>query len=132
MRVSGGGQDLAGFGGFEGFARSGSINDIFGDIFGDLFGGAREQVRGRGRRGRTRTVGRPGPTLEHQVDITFEEAAFGAEKVITVPKTVRAKPVDGSGAKPGTQPEDLHSMRRPRRSQLSARFLRHHSTLPEV
>ena len=39
------------------------------------------------------------------MDITFEEAAFGAEKVITVPKLVRCDTCSGTGAKPGTQPE---------------------------
>lgn len=93
-----------GAGGFDfqqGFGGA-SINDIFGDIFGDLFGGAGGQ-RGRGRR---QSVGRPGADLKTSVDISFEEAAFGAEKVITVPKTVRCETCSGSGAKPGTQPEN--------------------------
>jgi molecular chaperone DnaJ len=87
---------------FQGFGGS-SINDIFGDIFGDLFGGA--PGGGRGRGGRRRSTGRPGDDLRTSVDITFEEAAFGAEKVITVPKTVHCDTCEGSGAKPGTQPE---------------------------
>src|SRR4051812_10000385 len=74
-----GGFDFQGFGG-------GSINDIFGDIFGDLFGAA--GAPGRGRGGRRRAGGRPGDDLKTSVDITFEEAAFGCEKVITVLKSV--------------------------------------------
>lgn len=91
-----GGFDFQGFGG-------GSINDIFGDIFGDLFGGAAGGARAR--TGRRRTGGRPGDDLRTSIDITFEEAAFGTEKIITVPKTVRCDTCEGSGAKPGTQPE---------------------------
>lgn len=92
-----GGFDFQGFGGA-------SINDIFGDIFGDLFGGASGGGRSRGG-GRRRSGGRPGDDLRTSVDITFEEAAFGAEKVITVPKTVHCDTCEGTGAKPGTQPE---------------------------
>jgi len=89
-------------GGMGGFSGGGAnINDIFGDIFGDLFGAAGAAgARGRGgRRG-----GRPGNDLRTQIDITFEESAFGAEKVISVPKSVRCETCSGSGAKPGTQP----------------------------
>jgi molecular chaperone DnaJ len=92
-----GGFDFSGFGA----AGGASINDIFGDIFGDLFGAAAGGGRGRARR----RGGRPGSDLRTQVDITFEEAAFGTEKVITVPKTVRCDTCEGSGAKPGTQPQ---------------------------
>jgi molecular chaperone DnaJ len=86
-------------GGGAGFGGA-SINDMFGDIFGDIFGAA----GGAGGRGRGRRQGgRPGSDLRTQVDITFEEAAFGAEKVITVPKNVKCDSCEGSGAKPGTQ-----------------------------
>ena len=90
-----GGFDASGFG-----AGAGSINDIFGDIFGDLFG---SQGGPRGRGGRRRV--RSGDDLRTQIDITFEEAAFGAEKVITIPKTVDCETCKGSGAKPGTEPK---------------------------
>ena len=40
------------------------------------------------------------------MDITFEEAAFGTEKIVTVPRSVTCKTCSGSGAKPGTQPTD--------------------------
>ena len=94
-------------GGFDfgagGFGGAGSVNDIFGDIFGDLFGGAGMGGTQRGR-GRRRT-GRPGADLRTTVDITFEEAAFGTEKVISVMKPVLCETCEGSGAKPGTQAE---------------------------
>jgi molecular chaperone DnaJ len=91
---------------FQGGFGGGSINDIFGDIFGDLFGASAGMGRGAGNaRGRRRGGGRPGDDLRTSIDITFEEAAFGTEKVITVPKTVHCDVCTGSGAKPGTQPE---------------------------
>ena len=97
------GHQAANMGGGQGFNPNdfGNINDIFGDIFGDLFGGAAGQ---RGRRG-GRRGGRPGADLRMQVDISFEEAAFGAEKVLNVPRTVGCETCHGSGAKPGTEPE---------------------------
>jgi molecular chaperone DnaJ len=93
--AGGGGFDTQGFGGA-------SINDIFGDIFGDLFGGAQGGGRTRTRR---RAGGRSGDDLKTSIDITFEEAAFGTEKVITIPKTIPCETCEGSGAKKGTHPE---------------------------
>ena len=77
-------------GGFDGFD--------FGDIFSDIFcgfggGGARRRnspVRGRD----TRQV----------IDITFEEAAFGCKKKLTLTQQEKCHTCGGSGAKPGTQP----------------------------
>src|SRR5690348_7370230 len=98
-----GGQGFGGFGGFEQGFGGANINDIFGDIFGDLFGaGGAGGARGRG--GARRRGGRPGADLRTNVDITFEEAAFGTEKVITVPRHVQCETCSGSGAKPGTEP----------------------------
>ncbi len=95
--MGGGGHNPFGGGGFGGSA---DFGDMFGDIFGDLFGagGGRGRSRG-GRRART------GADLETQVDITFEEAYKGVEKVITLNKRVNCETCSGSGAKPGTQPE---------------------------
>jgi molecular chaperone DnaJ len=99
------GHAAAGGGGPGGFDFQGAnFNDIFGDIFGDLFGAAAGAGGARGR-GRRRSAARPGADLRTSIDVTFEEAAFGTEKVITVPKTVHCETCSGSGAKPGTQPE---------------------------
>jgi molecular chaperone DnaJ len=100
--VNNGGPGPGGFGGFGGGAGGASMNDIFGDIFGDLFGGG----GAGGRRSGTRRRGaRTGDDLRTQVDITFEEAAFGAEKVITIPRSSQCEPCHGSGAKSGSQPQ---------------------------
>jgi molecular chaperone DnaJ len=85
-----------GAGGFSsGFgAGAGSpFGDIFSDIFGDIFGG---QQRGRGKRG---------DDLLYNLEISFEEAAFGVESKIDVPYNKRCGTCGGSGAKPGTEPK---------------------------
>ncbi len=106
-QMGGGGQGPFGGGGFGGFSGNAdfggaSINDIFGDIFGDMFGGGGGrggQRRGGGRRARA------GADLETQVDVTFEEAFKGVEKVITIHKRAECETCHGSGAKAGTSPE---------------------------
>lgn len=71
------------------------MNDIFGDIFGDLFG----MGGGRSRRNGPRR----GADVGSNVQITFEEAAFGTKKVIDIMVTEDCDTCSGSGAKPGTQ-----------------------------
>lgn len=73
------------------------FEDVLGDIFGDFFGG------GGGRR--TRRGGVRGDDLRYDMDITFEEAANGTEKPISIPRTVACESCAGSGAKAGTEPE---------------------------
>lgn len=82
-------------GGFGGFGAGTPFGDIFSDIFGDIFGG------GGGRR----TQGRRGDDLLYNLEITFEEAAFGCEKKIDVPYAKRCSGCNGSGARPGTEPK---------------------------
>lgn len=73
----------------------------FADIFGDLFG-----FGGFGRSGRrSRNVPRRGADLQYRVDLTFEEAVFGAEKDIEITRDEVCKNCSGSGAEPGTFPE---------------------------
>ena len=94
--MGGGGQGP--FGG----AGAADFGDIFGDIFGDLFGQGGGRGRG-GQRGGRRA--RAGSDLETQVDVTFEEAYQGVEKVITLNKRSECETCHGSGAKAGTQAE---------------------------
>ncbi len=75
-----------------------NMNDIFGDIFGEMFGG------GRGGRRRARPERERGSDLRYNLEISFEEAAFGVEAKIRVPKHRRCETCAGSGAKKGTQP----------------------------
>lgn len=83
-----------GGGGFDGF---GDFGDIFSNIFGGGFGGFGG--------GSTRRNGpQRGQDIRQVVDITFEEAAFGCKKNITVTKQEECPTCKGSGAKPGTSP----------------------------
>jgi len=90
----------AGFGGFDfaagGFGGASMFEDVLGDLFGDFFGSGR-------RRGRTRAT--RGDDLRYDLELDFQEAINGAEKRITVPRTVACAPCSGSGAKAGTSPE---------------------------
>lgn len=87
----GGDAGTGGFGGFGGF----DMGDIFGDIFGGGFGGFTS--RGQSRRGPQR-----GSHVYADVTISFEEAAFGTEKEISVYRIETCDDCGGSGAKPGT------------------------------
>ncbi|MDC1174829.1 molecular chaperone DnaJ [Bacteriovoracaceae bacterium] len=87
-------------GGFQG-GDFGDLGDIFGDIFGDILGGG-----GRRGGGRRRHRGRPGNDLQMNVDVTFEEAAFGVEKNISLARYMECKECSGSGAEKGSTPSD--------------------------
>lgn len=87
----GGGQ--GGFGGFGGDAGG------FGDIFDMMFGGA-----GGGRRRRPNGPER-GDDLRYDLELTFEEAAFGVNKNIQVTRMESCDTCHGSGAAEGTHPE---------------------------
>jgi len=80
-------------GGGPGFDFTAGFEDIIGDLFGDFFG------TGRGGRGRARR----GQDLRYDLEITFEEAAFGCEKTIAVPRLATCETCNGRGARPGTQ-----------------------------
>ncbi|WP_251554792.1 molecular chaperone DnaJ [Neobacillus muris] len=83
----GGGGDFGGFGGFE-------------DIFNTFFGGG-----GGGSRRRDPNAPRQGADLQYNMTISFEEAAFGKEAEIEIPREETCGTCHGSGAKPGTKPE---------------------------
>ena len=84
-------------GGAGGFDFNAGFEDIIGDLFGDFFGTGRS----RGGRGRTRR----GQDLRYDLEISFEEAAFGCEKVLAVPRLAGCDTCGGNGAKPGTSPK---------------------------
>jgi molecular chaperone DnaJ len=83
-------------GGGAGFDFGAGFEDIIGDLFGDFFG------TGRARSGRGRA--RRGQDLRYELEIGFEEAAFGCEKTISVPRLSVCETCSGRGARPGTTP----------------------------
>src|ERR1041384_3479951 len=85
-----------------GFGRAGGFHDPFevfrevfggGSIFEDLFGGARSDPSQPQR----------GDDLRYDMEISFEEAAHGCEKEITVTKADRCDVCGGSGAEAGSR-----------------------------
>ncbi len=86
----------AGFGGFDPSTFA-DFSDILGDLFGfgDLFGG--------GRRGSGGGVQR-GADLRYDLDLTFEEAAFGTTTKIKVPRHEVCEECGGTGAQKGSSP----------------------------
>ena len=86
-------------GGFDGGFDFGDLGDIFGSFFGGGFGGG----------SRTRTSPQRGESLRMGLTITFEEAAFGCEKEISLDRVEQCETCKGSGAAPGTSPETCSS-----------------------
>lgn len=72
----------------------------FGDIFEQFFGG------GGGARARKKTEPERGADLRYDLRITFEEAAFGKEMTIKVPRMETCEECGGTGAKKGTTPDE--------------------------
>lgn len=86
-----------GFGG-GGFGGFGDLGDILGDFFGfGGFGGGQSSARGR----------RPqqGQSVETRVELTFEEAAFGVEKEVSLGVVEECAACTGTGCQNGEEPE---------------------------
>ncbi len=73
------------------FSDLGFGGGVFGDLF-DFFGGGSSRRRGPRR----------GADLEYRLNISLEEAAFGAEKTVDIYHTVTCSVCSGQGAKPGS------------------------------
>ena len=95
-------------GGFD-FARDfthfSDLEDVLGSFFGDgggvfssLFGGGGDR-----RQRTTRTGPQRGADLRFDLEIDFEEAAYGSHRDITLPMTTDCEGCHGTGMKPGTQ-----------------------------
>ncbi|NGP43508.1 molecular chaperone DnaJ [Bacillaceae bacterium SIJ1] len=81
--------------GFGGFGGQGDFGG-FGDIFDMFFGGGRR---------RDPNAPQQGADLQYTLSLEFEEAIFGKEVDITIPKDEECQTCHGSGAKPGTSPD---------------------------
>jgi molecular chaperone DnaJ len=83
----------------------GGVPDLFpfgdmGDIFDVFFGGGVGSRRRGGRRTRTRR----GEDLFVRLSLSFEEAAFGTQKDVTVDSLEACTRCQGTGCEPGTHP----------------------------
>ena len=97
---SGGGQqggfnpnDFGGFdfSGFNQGGQGGGVEFDLGDIFGDIFGGGQSQKNTKGR------------DVSVDIEITFKESIFGAQKTVELNKIATCETCKGDGGKPGTR-----------------------------
>ena len=86
------GAGAGGYGGYSsyGFGDFGDLGDIFGDILG-----------GGSRRASTQNYPRRGENVVSQVELTFEEAAFGCEKEVASQRIENCSSCSGSGSADG-------------------------------
>ena len=76
-------------GGFGGFGDFGDLGDIFGSFFG---GGSRSQ---------SRNAPRQGENVGARLELTFEEAAFGCDKEVSVNRIENCTACKGTGSSDG-------------------------------
>src|SRR5690625_1482826 len=80
--------------GFSGFGGGAHDFSGFGDIFDMFFGGGQRSDP---------NAPQQGSDLQYTITLEFEEAIFGKETEITIPKEETCGTCKGSGAKPGTK-----------------------------
>jgi molecular chaperone DnaJ len=91
---------------YDMFGGEGFTPDMFGfgpdlaDLFGAFFGGSFTRTRTRG----TPTRSRRGADLHAVLDLTFEQAAFGAQREVQVESLEECARCGGNGCEPGTFP----------------------------
>ncbi len=88
------GMGPGGPGGAQGF----DFSDVFSNIFDEMFGGQ----RGRGPGGRADMRGQD---LRFNLEITLEQAYAGTDATVRVPSSVSCEACHGSGAEPGSKPQ---------------------------
>jgi molecular chaperone DnaJ len=71
--------------------RTGGFDNVFNDLFNDFFGAQR-------------TRDRKGEDLRYTMEVRFEEAVFGVEKEIEIPREEKCKACNGTRIEPGYQP----------------------------
>ena len=82
-------------GGFDGGFDFGDLGDLFGSFFGGGFGGRRSNPNAPQR----------GESIRLSLAVSFEEAAFGCEKAVTVERMEQCDTCHGNGCAPGATPE---------------------------
>ena len=87
----------AGAGGYGGAGFDfGDLGDIFGSFFGGGFGGGARSNPNAPQRGES---------IRIALTLSFEEAAFGCKKAVTVERMESCDACHGTGCEPGTTPE---------------------------
>ncbi|AJH77215.1 molecular chaperone DnaJ [Heyndrickxia coagulans] len=90
-------QGFGGGNGFGGFSSSDFDSFGFEDIFSTFFGGGRRNDP---------NAPRQGADLQYTMTLEFEEAVFGKETDIQIPREETCNTCHGTGAKPGTHPKE--------------------------
>ncbi|WP_342399316.1 molecular chaperone DnaJ [Weizmannia sp. FSL W8-0676] len=90
-------QGFGGGNGFGGFSSSDFDSFGFEDIFSTFFGGGRRNDP---------NAPRQGADLQYTMTLEFEEAVFGKETDIHIPREETCDTCHGTGAKPGTHPKE--------------------------
>lgn len=102
-----GGASQGGYGGFgqgfSGFSQGGM--NINMDDLGDMFGGFSDIFGFGGGRSSSHSTKSRGQDLEFELDLSFQEAAFGLEKEIRFAKNVFCERCSATGAEPGSKIE---------------------------
>ncbi|MEI6843362.1 MAG: molecular chaperone DnaJ [bacterium] len=93
-----GGQGFGGFGDFDfsQFTQGGQGANFefdLGDIFGDVFGGGRSR----------RTQAKRGRDISIDLELSFEDSIFGAERVVLLNKVSKCDNCSGTGAEKGSE-----------------------------
>ena len=98
-------------GGFAGFESAGfaDFSDLFGELFGFGAGGANRPAEGS--------------DLVYRIEISFREAAFGAEAPLLVSRLAACPACSGSGAEPGSRPRACPACGGRGRQRFSQGFL---------
>lgn len=113
-----------GGGGRGGFGQGDAFSDIFGDVFGDIFGAAR-----RGGGGRQQVF--RGADLRYEMELDLDQAVFGHEVEIEVPRLVECETCHGSGAAKGSAPVTCETCDGHGQVRISQGFFQLQQTCPK-
>ncbi len=95
-RASGPAGNGGGFGGFN------DPFDIFSQVFGGSGGSIFEDLFGGGSSRRSSGGRQDGSDLRYELEIDFEDAVYGADKKITIPRLDACEKCNGTGCEPGS------------------------------